>query len=97
MVSYSPCKTSECELNPDLLQGFNIGKKVARNDTVVEGTEEALRKELFEVFGPDSDPLIDRLRARVEEVGEELKVDRESGASAAAVRELAHFRLVGSK
>ena len=79
------------------LSGFNVGKPLARNGAVVEGTEEALRKELLEVFGPDSKPLIDALRAKVEEVGDLLKVDRKTGGSAAAVKELAFLGSKGSE
>ncbi|RSH95078.1 hypothetical protein EHS25_000164 [Saitozyma podzolica] len=64
--------------------GPNIGRPVTRNDIGVQGTPEAIREEMLDVFGglrglrSDS---INALRARVDEVRERVREDREVGMS----------------
>ena len=73
--------------------GANIGRSVARDGRMVEGTPEAIRMEMLGLFRDLDGDLSRKIRSKMEEVSEVLTKDRESGLSHAAVLELSQIGL----
>ena len=75
-----------------LTSGGNVGRKIARDGTVVQGTDEALRKELHDAFHDlhHADYIV-KIKKRIKTVCDEMRkdVEDEEGGSYAAVKQLA--------
>ncbi|KAK4684627.1 hypothetical protein P7C73_g5543, partial [Tremellales sp. Uapishka_1] len=67
--------------------GGSIGRPVARNGTIVEGTAAAIEAEMKRLLGDTQ--LHERLRTRIQEVSGRVKENRASGESGEAVKRIA--------
>jgi len=61
--------------------GANIGRKIARDGRLVEGTHEAIRAEMIGLFGDLDGEMVKKMRLKLEEMSGVLKKDRGSGGS----------------
>jgi len=76
-----------------IILGPNVGRRVARDGRIVEGTDESIRAEIKGLFGDINGEEIGKMREKLEEMSTVLKEDRESGGSYEAVVKLSRFGL----